>query len=289
MSRATGIKSPAVLARESRRSGREDLGRTPATDYNSGPTTTTGGGWRAEHGLGLDGFVSGREYVGLEGVQLALDALDDEIVPTDVHHAFYGVDHQLVGAVTVRVVRARRRTGFAERLVPRGVQPFGPFAVVGAAGRGHLERLDHNGLFTVEGHVISKAARTRAACGVWSFLVLGVKAEPNDDEAGGGEKSGDCVHESLSSNEVAKARSNACHNISSNSNEAKGHGEDLAEGVHSGHLGGLALGGHQLLQRLPQRVPRLLGFAARQVTDRRLSAAALLCNHSLTKATFLER
>lgn len=241
-----------------------------------------------------------------------------------------------------------------------------------------------------------------------SVLVLSVKAEPNDDEAGSGEKSGDCVHGSLSSNEVVKARSNASHNISSNRNEAKGHGEDLAEGAHSAlHLGGLGAAGlsgaspkiattanglnlkrscivavvvigryptaisareatrrgkkpdsaslgnrlmrkvlrafewinainssalqasvftsaarrklnlatfaarkalegwafefhssrlgevafrrKQLLQRLPQRVPRLFGFAARQVTDRRLGAAALLCNHSLTKATFLER
>lgn len=55
-----------------------------------------------------------------------------------------------------------------------------------------------------------------------------LKQELDDDAQDEASEGKGVFHGSLSRDEVVKARSNASHDISSNSDEAKGHGEDLA-------------------------------------------------------------
>src|SRR3990167_11273915 len=116
----------------------------------------------------LHRFIRRCENVGLAGVQFALHAAHDPVIPLHTVDSFECADDK---SLLCRIISVREQRALTWCLLPREVEPLGPLTVVVTSGARHLERLDHDGLLSVflcfnpssASSAIQSAARMRAA------------------------------------------------------------------------------------------------------------------------------
>src|SRR3990167_4598276 len=116
----------------------------------------------------LHRFIRRCENVGLAGVQFALHAANDPVIPLHTVDSFECADDK---SIPCRIISVREQRALTWCLLPREVEPLGPLTVVVTSGARHLERLDHDGLLAVfhgsspasASSAIQSAARMRAS------------------------------------------------------------------------------------------------------------------------------